>query len=352
MTFWSGNSAAPTFWTTLQGWRPRIPGFLREGPPVRQHEFYTFDDGRAGRIRRLFGGDTSTVGTFLAREYGGGDWRLQAVERWIGGYLRDADVVALGLFRGNELVGTIFSVPIGPVVMSHGATLDCVRVIEGLAVDRAFRGTGVAGFLIKHADVFTHTAYGPSVHLWARELDVTPVFHTAISVATYGFTHTGPAVPVAGVTQMDYDRFEQLWTVSSPTWVLDGPCLVATQPLNRRRGLRVFVGHSGLAVISATERVSASGVPIYEIVWCGAYTDGVLRPAGPDLNFQQLLNGVACLLPVGGVLFGTTDPCGGGVRSDWMGWTVGTSGVHALYMYNYMPPAFGACRIHMIREEL
>jgi len=226
-------------------------------------------------------------------------------------------------------------------------------MIEGLAVARACRGAGVAGFLIKHADVFTHVAYGPTVHLWARELDTTPVFHTAINVALYGFTHTGPMVPVVDVTQMDYDRFEQLWALSSPALVKDGPCFVATRPVNRRCGLRVFVGYGGLVVVSATERVGASGMPIYEIVWCGAFDGTVLRPAGPDLNsVQQLLNGVACLLPAGGVLFGTTDPCGGGVRSDWVGWTVGASGAHALYMYNYMPPAFGSCRIHMIREEL
>ena len=105
-------------------------------------------------------------------------------------------------------------------------------------------------------------------------------------------------------------------------------------------------------VVSPTERVSATGTPIYEIVWSGKYTEGVLAPAHGDLSFQQLLNGIACLLPAGGVLFGTSDPCGGGVQAGWAGWNVGTSGVHALYMYNYMPPAFGACRIHTIREEL
>jgi hypothetical protein len=242
--------------------------------------------------------------------------------------------------------------------MSHGGTVDTLRVIEGLCVAKELRGAGVAGFLIKHADAFTHEAYGLCAHLWSRELDATPLFHTAINVATYGYTHTGPAVSPVGVEPMDWDRFEQLWITYSPRWISEGagtrdPCLVATHPVNRRRTLRVFTGFNGLVVVSPTERVGVAGTPIYEIVWSGKYVGGILAPApAVDLNFQQLLNGVACLLPAGGVLFGTSDPCCGGVHADWVGWNVGASGVHALYMYNYMPPAFGACRIHMIREEL
>lgn len=353
MTFWAGNNAAPTYWTTL-GFGPRTPGYLRTEPPALQPRILVLPDGTSAKVQRLFGSDSAAVSAFLEKCYCGVDWRLTGASRWIGAYLRDSEVVALGLFRTGELVGTIFSVPCGPTVMNHGGAVDPLRVIEGLAVTPALRGAGVAGFLIKHVDAYTHETYGPCAHLWARELDTAPFFHTALNIATYGFTHTGPAVPAVGVDAMDWDRFERLWTSYSPQWVHHSgePCIVATRPMNRRRTLRVFTGFGGLVVVSSTERTGATGTPIYEIVWSGKYTGGVLAPARADLNFQQLLNGVACLLPAGGVLFGTCDPCGGGVMAGWAGWTVGASGVHALYMYNYMPPAFGACRIHVIREEL
>jgi hypothetical protein len=249
--------------------------------------------------------------------------------------------------------------------MSHGGKLNHIRIIEGLAVAPQYRSAGVAGFMIGHADAFTSYKFGVCAHLWSRELYSAPYFSTALSTDLYGYTDTGRTLPDTGVTEIDWDQFEQLWISNSPHWpsrLSDQPMIVATKPQNRRRTHRVFTGHGGVAVVATTERIgitpgaaavaAAATKPIYEIVWSGKLSEEGLLPAGNDFDFTQLVNGIAAMLPFGGVLFGTTAPNGGGLRTANPEWKIGRSGVQAMYIYNYMPPAFGSCRIHMIRSEI
>lgn len=334
----------------------RRPGFLRTDMPPLYPETYTFSDGSTAVVKRLFGSSSPKVAKFLEDHYCGDDWRIGRVNSWIGNYLRDSDVVALGLLKGDELIATIFSVPVGgPTLMSHGGLVRNMRVIEGLCVAPTYRNCGLAGFMIKHADAFTSYKLGVCAHLWAREVDAPSIFSTALTVDKYGYTHTGNSSERTGVEKMSWDAFTALWTSNSSKWVVASaePCIVATEPQNRRGLNTVFTGFGGLMVVVRSERVSADGQKqIYEIVWSGRFSGDRLTPATGDFDFKQLADGVAALLPRDGVLFGTGAPCGGGLRDTWTGWTVGRSGYHALYLYNYMPPAFGACRIHIVRDEL
>jgi hypothetical protein len=357
MTFWSSSAAAPSFLMTLPFYNRR-PQYLRTDMPPLCPETYTFSDGSTAKVKRLFGSNAEAVGAFLTKYYIGDDWRITHVENWIGAYLRDAEVVALGLWKGDTLIATIFSVPIGTTLMSHGGLIRNMRVIEGLCVSPAYRSKGLAGFMIAHADAFTSYKFGVCAHLWARELDSYPLINTALTVDYYGYRATG-GIKDETIRSIPWDSFVQLWTSNSSKWVLATggsrpaePCIVATEPANRRGRNTVYFGYGGLAVISDTERTGADGKHIYEIVWSGRFDAGGLMPATADFDFKQLMDGVASLLPGGGVLFGTCAPSCGGLRADWEGWAVGRSGHHALYLYNYMPPAFGACRIHIVRDEL
>jgi hypothetical protein len=355
MTFWSGNAAAPSLLMTAPFYNRR-PGYLRTDMPPLYPDTYTFSDGSLATVKRLFGSDAPRVAAFLEAHYGGDDWRIHRVESWVGAYLRDAETVALGLFAGEALLATIFSVPLGTTLMTHGGLVRNMRNIEGLCVAPRHRGSGIAGFMIRHADAFTSYKFGVCAHLWARELDAAPYFGTALTVDKYGYTETGQEERRSEhVRIMPWSNFAQLWTSNSPAWVsspVTEPAIVVSTPSNRRGTHRVFYGHGGVCVVSDTERVSAAGKRIYEIVWSGRIIDGGLVPAREDFDFKQLVDGAAAALPAGGVLFGTTVPNGGGLRDCWDGWRVGHSGYHALYIYNYMPPAFGACRIHSVRDEI
>jgi hypothetical protein len=358
MSFWNSTTAAPSFYMTLPFYTRR-PEFLRTDMPPLAPESLTLGDGVTATIRRMFGTQASQVAAFLESYYCGDDWRIGGVGGWIGAYLRDPDVVALGLFQGDALIATIFSVPIGTAAMSHGGLVRQMRVIEGLCVAPQYRSHGIAGFMIKHADSFTSYKFGVSAHLWAKEIDVAPYFNTALTTDLYGYTETGNAARKdTSVSVMDWVTFERLWISNSVNWVIEGspPCIVIQQPANIRRSLQVFNGYGAVVVVSNTGRYSSkpSGErkQIYEIVWSGRYADGRLSPAEDTFDFKQLVDGVAAALPFSGVLFGTISPTGGGLKAGWRDWVVGRSGAHALYIYNYMPPAFGACRIHMIREEI
>jgi hypothetical protein len=197
---------------------------------------------------------------------------------------------------------------------------------------------------------------GTCAYLFSRELPSVPYFNSALRCDTYGYRICGSAEDRGIVVEtMPWAEFERTWALYCWAWTSNGDSIVATAPLNRRGSLAVYTKDRMLAVISNTERVGSTGGAIYEVVWCGVLEAGrVLSPvpAAGTLDFQQLLNGVAGSLPAGAVLFGSSSLEGGSVNPDWAGWTVGVSGVHAWYIYNYMPPVFGTCRIHAIRDEL
>ena len=112
MSFWSQTAAAPSF-MQIMGWGDRSPRFLRPLPPLPPPAVLMLPDGRKAGIKRLFKEHCSQVAAFLEAHYCGSDWRIKGVASWIESYLRDIDVVALGLFVGDtELVGTIFATPL------------------------------------------------------------------------------------------------------------------------------------------------------------------------------------------------------------------------------------------------
>ena len=356
MSFWNNTTATPSIWQTL--WlADKTPRYLRAGPPRSVPNFWAAPNGVVGTLVRLFGTDADRVSEFLTLYYRGADWHMDRVCSWIGAYLRDADVITIGV-EDNEtrqLMGVIFSTPFSTsnTVMSHGANLLNVRVIEGLAVATPFRGAGLAGYLIAQADAFTYRIYGRAVHLWSREVPVSAAFSTAIATDLYGYRRGGGAR--AQPQRMAWDSFTELWRRHAWRWpTLDGiePCIVALAPINRRGGLTVYHNADTIAVVSRTDRICETGEQIYEIVWSGRFVEGVLLPPPTDLGFKPLLDAVAEALPSNTVLFGTTAPTGGGLLPTWDGWVVGRSGAHEWNLYNYVSPAYGSCRIYAIREEL
>ena len=196
---------------------------------------------------------------------------------------------------------------------------------------------------------------GTCAYLFSRELAAVPYFNSALRCDTYAYKVCGQPLDAAiRVETLAWSEFERMWTFYCWSWTTGAEgCIVSTIPVNRRGRLSVFTKDRKLVVISHTERVGSTGGAIYEVVWCGAIGHGqTLSPVYGSLDFQQLLNGVAGSLPAGAILFASSGLEGGGVQAEWDRWIVGASGVHAWYIYNYMPPAFGACRIHAIRDEL
>jgi len=205
-------------------------------------------------------------------------------------------------------------------------------------------------------DFFVARMYGPTAYLWGRELSTKPFFSTAIRTDTYGYiaSTSGPLSPL--LEPMTWSEFENLWISNSPDWVSNsGPCIVATTPENRRGTMSVWRQKKApyeIVVVSDTGRVTTdTDVPIFEILWCGYLQTGILTPSKGEHCFREMCTAVAGSLGPG-ILFGTSSATGGGVNASWPGWRFGTSGVHSWFMYNYVPPAFGNCTIHAIRDEL
>jgi hypothetical protein len=352
MSFWTNNPAAPSIWQTLP-FQTRAPCYLRPDMPPLLPDSLLLHDGRRATVQRLFGTQSAQVAAFLAAHYGDETWHMRSPENWIGSYLRDSEVVALGLFCGDELFATIFSVPLGATELSNGGMIQNLRIIEGLCVAPAARGRGVAGFMIGHADAFTSYKLGICAHLWSRELSAPPFWDTALRTDLYGYTHARGTAAAPELQTMPWSDFVALWTAAAPHFVATAaPCIVVAAPANRRGRNSVYYGFGALMVISNTERTGPGSEAIYEIVWSGRYNGRALMPAGADFDFQHLAAAIAGVLPAGALLFGTASPDCGGVAAGWSGWSMGYSGAHATYIYNYMPPAFGSCRILMVRDEL
>lgn len=358
MTFWSQTSAAPSFWQTTV-FADASPRFLRTGSPRALSRVWAAPNGTTGSVVRLFGTDSDRVSEFLTMYYRGPEWRMSRVGSWIGHYLRDADVVALGVQTAEgALMGIIFSTPFSGAntALSNGANIQQMRVIEGLAVSTEYRGAGLAGFLIAAADATTYSIYGRVAHLWAREVGAGGLFGTAITTDTYGYRRCGGGCELRPeLRTMAWDTFTDLWRRHAWRWPsIAGiePCIVSLVPINRRGTLTIYSTPAQLVVISKTERVTDDGDQIYEIVWCGRQVEGALLPPPAEQSYRELLDAVAGSLPSNTILFGTSAPTGGGLRPAWAGWTFGRSGAHEWNLYNYVSPSYGSCRIHAIRDEL
>lgn len=349
MGFWNSNSAAPNIFMTLP-FSDRSAKYLRTDMPKLIPNYFLVSDGPA-HVHRLLKDQSKILCEFLNKNYGGSDWKIQNTEVWIHKYMDDPETVILGLFKDGSLIASIFSVPIGAADTSNGGHIRNLRVIEGLCVLPAYRSCGVAGFMIHHMDVFTSYKFGVCAHLWSREVSTVAFWDTSLRSDLYGYRYTG-AAGAAGAASIEWNSFVALWGTHSPSWVSNNPCIIVRLPSNRRGSLKVYCGYDGIVVVSDTNRRGADKMRIYEIVWSGRFVNGALLPATADFDFKQLLDSVAAVLPHGGVLFGTTSCDCGGLRYGWEDWRVGASGAHAVYLYNYMPPAFNACRIFCIRDEI
>lgn len=357
MSFWTTSAGAPSLWSVYFG--DRTPRLLRDTAPPTPPSSW-----RGLEPRRLFAADGMEVAAFLEAYYCGVGWRYVSVGKWIHRYLGDPSVVAIGFFRrvpggGPELMATMFAVPLGDVRMSHGtAARPRMMVFEGLCVHPLYRGQGLIHATLGYMDALLHRMNGYTAGLWCRDLDTVPFFSTAISTATYGFRRCGFMV-TAGATvaaeAMEWTEFARLWERDSVDWVGAGDAggaVVVPVPENRRGTMRVFRSSGDQVIcVGDTGRVSVpDSLPIYEIMWCGVLGEKLCAASGTT-DFQHSLNAVAAALGRG-LLFGTDAPNGGGVGAGWADWMVGRSGCVAWYMYNFVPPSYGATRIHIVRDEL
>lgn len=354
MGFWSQTSASPSYWETWIS-RPR-PRFLRTSVA----EYPRTPDG-LGRPRRLQESDAAELAKFWRTHYGGSDWYLDCNVSFVLRYIRNPHVFIFGLFtNGIELIGTIVSTPLtsGNTHMSHGPTMTTLRVIEGLCVHPRFRSKGIAGYLIGCMDAFTSET-APVAHLWGRELSQTPFMSTAIRTDTYAYMRCSRNDSPISMIPFAWNDFRGLWMVSSHLWT--DSCvsrIVASVPSAVHGHHDVWIldnsakGVVPIIVVTNTHRKTrAENRCIYEIAWCGYLRENHLVPADGSLEFKGWIEEIASQYD--GILFVSSALTNGGATSDWKTpWVFGSSGVHAWYLYNYVPPAFGRCELLTIRDEL
>jgi GNAT superfamily N-acetyltransferase len=354
MTFWSHTTAAPTWWHAL-GFARLEPRFLRLEPPTLPPPT---PDVRSLPVERATTDFTARIAQFWRRAYTGSDWYLDATEALVRTYLEDPAVILLVAVQLDGTIdGTVVATPLSPgeVTMSHGARLDRVYVIEGLCVSDAYRGRGLAGHLIALIDATVVRLHGPTALLWSRELSRVPYVSTAIQTATYAFLRCADVrARVAMPVPLPWDELCALWVANR--WRFLG--IVASLPDNRRGTLCAWKvpvdGADKLVVVSNTGRRTRAGLLIHEVIWCGWMpTSTLLYAAAKGQDYHRVLEAIATQYE--GLLFASSTIQGGQAAQAWDEeglWRYGTSGIHAWYIYNYLPPAFGDCEIHALREEL
>lgn len=330
MNIWSANAAAPQWFQTLF---PTRPGYLRTTPapvPVIPKNL---------AIRRASQEAAAPIAAFWNTYYCGDDWYMDVSTDWVANYLRDPDVIILYAHDHEyNIKATIVSSPVSqaPVVMSHGARIP-LRCIEGLCVTDDMRGAGLAGSMIAAADYYTSQS-GPHAHMWCRELPIDPtVFTTAASVKTYSYIDGANAVHIQGLlaTRIPWRQFQETW--NPYRYTTSTYSVIAEVPLNRNNGLDVWNieirGRTFIVIVLHTHRrVTTTNKQIFEIIWSSQPNEEVYTTVAAQYS---------------GVVF-TTD-----ADKTWKnGWVYGRSGVHATYLYNYLPPVFRNCEFILIREEI
>jgi hypothetical protein len=331
MSFWSSTTAAPQWWHTLF---PTKPGYLRSAPaeqPTNIHNLF---------LRRVSISAAEPITVFWNTYYRGSDWYMDVRSEWVANYLRDPHVIVVCAYDStNNIKATIVSTPVSakPVIMSHGSQIP-LRCIEGLCVADDMRGTGIAGIMIQTVDYLTSQT-GPQAHIWCRELPIDPlVFTTAASIKTYAYIEGTKAAAASQLRaiRIPWEHFQEIW--NPYRYSTSSHTIVAVSPSNRNNGLDVwsveFRGRTFYIVVLHTHRrITGTHQPIYEILWSSQVNEMVYTSVA-----SQYKNSV---------IF-TTD-----ANDLWRnGWIYGRSGVHAIYLYNYLPPIFRNCEFVMLREEI
>lgn len=334
MGFWSVTTAAPQWWLTLF---PTKPGYLRNDPVEPVSSPFT--------IRRASPAISAHISAFWNTYYCGSDWYMDTSVEWVENYLRDPEVILLYAHDSSyTIMATIVSSPVSkkPVVMSHGARIP-LRCIEGLCLADSVRGQGIAAIMISAIDSYTSKS-GPCAHIWSRELPLDPgIFTTAASIKTYAYILSNNAqlhrrhTPLR-ITNIPWSTFMSTWNPYRYV-VNQTSTIISELPLNRNNGLDVwnveYKGKNTIVVVLHTQRKTRSHKPILEIIWSSSHTD--LKTIHTHVSAQY-----------NDCIMFTTDADG-----SWSPeWVYGQSGVHATYLYNYLPPEFRNTELILIREEI
>jgi hypothetical protein len=183
----------------------------------------------------------------------------------------------------------------------------------------------------------------PSIHLYARELPTLPFLFSHMNAKTYAYIECDKAVRNVPAEPMDWETFCMLWESNQSSWS-SSDCIAS--PMTRRGDISVWLCQTSVLVVSNTRRrTRADNRILWETVWCGTLEAGKLVPNRVP---QEALESVASMYR--GILFAMKEQFVAPPRGS--SWRVGTSGIHAWYMYNFLPPTFGSCELQAIREEL
>lgn len=321
MSFWSSNTAAPSWIDTLF---KKEPGYLRIEPAIKpKKEGYT--------IRRGSEKDCELITQFWNTHYKGADWYTYFEPELVFPYLNNASIYTLLVYKNDELVCTILSVP-SKVVFSHIGEKS-IRIIEGLCVHSNFRSMGIAGFAISYMDWYTSQSE-PTIHLWCREEKWRNLIDDAISrkVYSYKYCSTYNSIskrPSTFLQKLSISEAEKKWNNTqhlSP--------FIYTQSIQVIRGdLDFWQLGTQFVIVTNTRRFTKNAQPIYEIIWNSKDTT------------IHTINYICDQYD--GIMYTTVDP----IKLDNT-WISRTSGYLAWYIYNFIPPSFNNCSIDLIREEI
>ncbi len=352
--FWgTPENAGPSMWHVGKFW-DREPRILR---PKNRSAPPSFIDPWIRNPRRMNVGDVKRVCEFFRSYYGGADWYLQVEEDRIRSLLQDPNVIGLvSTTKNGEFIATIFARPLvqpGSVILIGSGIEEQAFMVEGLCVHKDWRGKHLAGWLISWVDYIINQTKAYPV-LWTREY-MARIHGSDVSFDTYGYfdisnTPSHPTSPSTHiVTPVDRSEFEELWNVSVQRWSKDSR-IVVTKPYASSNYQVWSIGEYYIVTIDTRRRTRNNNQIIWEVIWTGRrnphggllVSEMVSREMLEALCFQHLRSGL---------LFLTEKHMNFDVGS--LGnWKIQTSGHHATYIYNYMPPMFWKCRVALLHDDL
>ena len=304
------------------------PGLLRSSAPSLILSPYTITKHHENPELNL------EISRFWNEYYNGSDWKFICTPLNVSHWLKQGFILVMR--DKTNIIGTFVhrTIPGGVVC---GKPNSKAAILDGLVIHPAYRGKGLASYLLNRMDYETYRTpeRSESILIWFREHETyfkTPL-QAPISIDEYCYVLL-EKLPYRVLNEVVKPAPREIVTSLIKAVATDSNLTLSSLFFDEI-DVKWFLTKSSVIGILDTHRITKSGIAIWEVVFAA----NLVKPYFTDL--QRPIELAASELGYNtGILFASSGLTRGNLSEITTPWRKGMSGYLTTHVYNWMPPKF------------